>query len=201
MHRWKVTGDTEGDVDLLHREFVLNASGLTREHLWPAHGEHEVVYHWDGEAGVVRVPYERRFTVPRTRAGMMGIVDWETDVPVLHLNDLKTGRLFETAPGETLQFLWYGAIAAMHRGQRTGRVALSAVVWPRYPKDNPPRVAGPDFVPVSRLTAFLDDVKRARDVAMSRRAHTLVNPGTWCLFCRSRPYCPAYEFEREQVHR
>lgn len=178
-----------------------------RKHYWPG-GLHEVMLKIDEQGQAQALHVSPLTETERKRffegAQVKGIVDWAGFSFVWRLDDLKTGAapadwsegwppnpLPETPPADTPQLLIYGDIWLQLHPHEPG-VELSLTRWTRYPKATLPNVIGPDWVTRKYLKEWHNEVYiPAERLAKGPDAIHLANPGDWCTFCRSAPYCSA----------
>lgn len=144
VHHWKETGDivgSESHVKTFTKKLkYLETCGVDRLEIWPVTGWHEVAVAYNCVDGRVAVSYEGntdefkgKYSEPWV-TGSMDYVDTSTDV--LWIDDLKTGMLFDKAPGAIAQTYFYLMCMMKIFPRRAGRVSITH--WPKYPVENVP---------------------------------------------------------------
>lgn len=198
VHAWKAGAapTTRVATWLSSYEDVFTSAEGIRTQTWPG-GEHEVMLKETKSGGAVRALYtdEEARQAFKADADIMGVADWIGDVGGVTVDDLKTGREAPCeTPSDLPQMMWYGSVLSRLLPGEPG-VNLRITHWPRYPKGGLPAQIGPEFVSRDRFEEWRATLlEPARLRAKQPDAAFRVNPGAWCLYCPSTPYCPVYRY-------
>lgn len=178
-----ITGASAPDIDLLERKILL--SGIDRDRLWPANGEHEVTFAVHLKSLEVRLYKENSLDLDRDRwketwdtsEWLTGTSDYETED---WLDDLKTGS-WPVSPIDNPQLRSY----ALWRWLRAGRPFrykrdVSITQWPKYP------IVGLPARSWSCVTGFdLEEHLEALQWSVSHPTEYNITE-EHCLFCQAK---------------
>lgn len=166
----------------------LETRGITREMVWNG-GWHEVSIAYnciDGRVGIAWEGNADKFKAAHPEPWYTGTADWvDFQGTTLHVNDLKTGAMFDSEPDEMAQM--YGYIMPLVKYFRPEKIITSVTTWPKYPIENEPeRTEGE--ISLTQIYKFEDLIKRKYNTYITKP--DTYRLGEACTFCPVIGNCP-----------